>query len=248
MSKIDFYKEELLSATNWIQFLMDHSKLPGPRGNLELLFAVQEVGDEPFFQSCLNFDESVAPTNTPGEFVATCGAAGLGKLITNGKIEYFELLKKLAADNRWRVREGVVFALQFLGKQNMPLLLGEMNNWKKDNLFVQRAVVAGLCEPALLKNQNHAGQVLEILGEITKNIMEIENRKDESFRVIKKGLAYGPSVAMVAYPGNGKRIFEELMEIEDKDIQWILKENLKKHRLVKMDADWVEAMRKVLDK
>ncbi|MEJ2543904.1 MAG: hypothetical protein P8Y99_07535, partial [Calditrichaceae bacterium] len=148
MNKIVLYKTEFLKSKDRIKYLMDHSNLPGPRGNLELLFAVQEVGDERFFKDCLKHDESTAPTNTPGEFVATCGTAGLGKLIAEGKLEYFEQLKKRAADNRWRVREGVAFALQYIGIQKMDLLLTEMKKWMKENFFVQRAIVAGLCEPA----------------------------------------------------------------------------------------------------
>ena len=240
MNKSNFYKNEFLEASNRIQYVLDHSNLPGPRGNLELMFAVQDVGDELFFKKCLEYNELKAPTNTPGEFVATCGTAGLGKLIAEGKTEYFKQLKILAADNRWRVREGVAFALQYLGKRDMHLLLAEMGKWKTDNLFVQRAVVAGLCDPVLLKNQNHAGQVLNILVEITNNIQKIENRKDESFRVLKKGLAYGLSVAVVAFPEKGKQAFAVLAKMEDKDIQRILKENLKKNRLVKMDATWVK--------
>ncbi|HEM48779.1 MAG TPA: hypothetical protein ENO27_01080 [Caldithrix sp.] len=242
MSKIELYTNEFLKTNDRIRYLMDHSNLPGPRGNLELLFAVQEVGDESFFFKCLKYNESVAPTNTPGEFVATCGAAGLGKLIAEAKTEYFEQLKKLAADNRWRVREGVAFALQYIGKQKMDLLLTEMKKWMKENLFVQRAIVAGLCEPVLIKNHNHAGQVLDILTEIIQNFSKIENRKDESFRVLKKGLAYGLSVAVVAFPEKGKQAFAVLAKIEDKDIRWILKENLKKNRLIKMDEAWVKEM------
>jgi hypothetical protein len=246
MSKIEFYKGELLNSDNWEQYLLDHSNLPGPRGNLELLQAVLELGDEPFFQSCLKYDESMAPTNTPGEFVATCGTAGLGKLVAEGKVEYFKQLKNLAADNRWRVREGVAFALQYLGKQNMSLLLSEMKKWIQDNTYIQRAVVAGLCEPALLKDPIIAEQVLDILYQIFMNIIKMTNRKDESFRVLKKGLAYGLSVTVAAYPEKGKQTFTKLTKIKDKDIQWVLRENLKKNRLIKMDATWVKTMRKVV--
>ena len=242
MAKIEFYKNELLNTSIWEQYLLEHSNLPGKRGNLELLQAVLEMGDESFYQTCLTYNESVAPTNTSGEFIATCGTAGLGKLIADGKTEYFELLKKQAADSRWRVREGVAFALQFLGKKDMPILLNEMKKWIHENLYVQRAIVAGLCEPALLKNPVHAEQVLDILYQIFINIKTIEKRKDESFRVLKKGLAYGLSVAIAAYPEKGKQIFSELIEIKDKDTQWILKENLKKNRLIKMDKTWVEQM------
>ena len=245
MSKVEFYKSELLKSNNWEQYLLDHSNLPGPRGNLELLQAVLELGDESLYKTCLTYTQTVAPTDTPGEFVATCGTTGLGKLIANGKSEYFDILKKQAADSRWRVREGVAFALQYLGKQNISLLLDKMKKWMKDNLYVQRAVVAGLCEPVLLKDPVHAEQVLDILYDIIMNIRTIEDRKDESFRVLKKGLAYGLSVIVAAYPEKGKQTFAELMKIKEKDIQWILKENLKKNRLIKMDTTWVDAMRRI---
>ena len=44
---------------------------------------------------------------------------------------------------------------------------------------------------------------------------------------------------MVAAPEEGKVFFEKWMESKDKDIIWLLKENLKKNRLQKMDAVWV---------
>ena len=69
MNKSNFYKNEFLEASNRIQYVLDHSNLPGPRGNLELMFAVQDVGDELFFKKCLEHNELKAPTNTPGEFV-----------------------------------------------------------------------------------------------------------------------------------------------------------------------------------
>jgi len=32
---------------------------------------------------------------------------------------------------------------------------------------------------------------------------------------------------------------EKWLDHQDKDILWMMKENLKKNRLIKMDADWV---------
>jgi len=71
----------------------------------------------------------------------------------------------------------------------------------------------------------------------------ISDRKSESFRVLKKGLGYGLSVAMVACPEKGKELFEKLMRMPDRDINWILRENLKKKRLEKMDSEWTKDMR-----
>jgi hypothetical protein len=51
-------------------------------------------------------------------------------------------------------------------------------------------------------------------------------------------------VAVVALPDAGKPLMEKWLASPDPDIRWIMRENLKKNRLVKMDAAWVaERMR-----
>ena len=45
MSKIDDYRQTLKRLDNWIPFLLKESGLPGPRGNLELAYAVAEEGN-----------------------------------------------------------------------------------------------------------------------------------------------------------------------------------------------------------
>jgi hypothetical protein len=96
----------------------------------------------------------------------------------------------------------------------------------------------------LLKDRNNAKKVLEILNEIIESVKLISDRRSESFRVLRKGLGYGLSVAIVGYPEIGKNIFEKLRDIADKDITWILNENLKKNRLEKMDKSWTDKMKK----
>lgn len=243
MTKIESYKEELSGTQDWIQYLHDNSNLPGPRANLELMRAAVDVADETFIKQCVAFDEYVAPTNSPGEFVAMCGVVGLGKLISQGKLEYYSQLRMRASDLRWRVREGVAFALQMVGEGDFDGLTTELNNWKSGNPYEKRAVVAGLCEPSLLKRQESAETVLDILKEIMESVPRIDNKSDEAFKALKKGLGYGLSVAIVAYPEKGKQVFETLLSNRDKDVQWILKENLKKNRLLKMDENWVDRMK-----
>jgi len=233
----------LKNNSNWLDYLKYNSGLPGPRSNLELLQIVSELGDEHFFLECLDYDETVAPTNTPGEFVAACGVTGLGTLISNGMIQYYELLRKCASDSRWRVREGVAFALQIIGEQDFDSLIDRLRDWVEGNPFEKRAVVAGLCEPVLIKEKKNALTVLEFLDDIFDSIEMIPERKDEPFRVLKKGLGYGLSVAMVAYPQQGEALFEKLLLKKDNDIRWILKENLKKKRLERMDQEWTGRMK-----
>lgn len=52
-------------------------------------------------------------------------------------------------------------------------------------------------------------------------------------------LGYCWSVAVAALPGPGKAAMERWFGIEDLDVHWVMAENLKKKRLVRMDAEWV---------
>lgn len=57
--------------------------------------------------------------------------------------------------------------------------------------------------------------------------------------MLRKGLAYCWSVAVASCPQEGKQRFEYWLDSPDKDVRWIVRENLKKKRLWRMDADWV---------
>ncbi|TFH19502.1 MAG: hypothetical protein E4H10_17745 [Bacteroidia bacterium] len=204
---------------------------------------VADLGNEAFFNKCLEYTSTVAPTNTPGEFIAACGAAGLGKLVSEGKYHHYERLRHLASDIRWRVREGVAMALQYAGRKDFHTVLSHIDPWIQGNLYEQRALVAGLCEPDLLKDKEQVKLVLERVFSILHKLSKISDRKGEPFRVLRKGLGYGISVSIVAYPEKGKPLFENIIHNTDPDVQWIVRENLKKNRLIRMDPDWVNAMK-----
>ena len=53
-------------------------------------------------------------------------------------------------------------------------------------------------------------------------------------------MGYCWSVAVVALPEEGKKKMERWFSSDDKDVLWIMKQNLRKKRLTRMDADWVE--------
>ncbi len=69
--------------------------------------------------------------------------------------------------------------------------------------------------------------------------METTESKGEAYIVLRKGMGYCWSVAVAALPDDGKPIMEKWMYSKDKDVRWVMKENLKKNRLLKMDAYWV---------
>lgn len=220
--------------------MLANSGLPGVRANLALAQTVADLGDEARFRHLLTYDPAAAPTNTPAEFLALCGTVGYGRLLVEHHPAALDTLRQQANDPRWRVREGVAMALQRLGDHDFSTLIKYMEDWAKGARYEQRAAAAALCEPRLLKNPAEVDSVLHILDTITASIPTATNRKGEDFLALRKGLAYCWSVAVAAYPEVGKPLMEKWLALSDKDILWLMRENLKKDRLKRMDAAWVE--------
>lgn len=243
MSKADEYRQILRTLEDWDAYLLKESNLPGRRANIELAQAVAEEGEENLFERYFGFDADKAPVNTPEEFLAFCGVLGMGKLVAEGQIVRVETLRTCAKDPRWRIREAVAMGLQRWGRQDMDALLAEMQIWAHGNNLEKRAAAAGLCEPGLLTDSKQSEKVLGILDLITSSIQAVDDRKSDGFIALRKGLGYCWSVAIAAYPECGKTYLEKWLESDDKDILWIMRENLKKKRLANMDASWVNSLR-----
>ena len=77
-----------------------------------------------------------------------------------------------------------------------------------------------------------------MLDDMTSSVVGFKG-KDEKFDALKKGLAYCWSVAVAACPEKGKKLMEKWIHRQDKNVVWIMRENLKKNRLAKMDKAWV---------
>ena len=236
--KVDQYRADLRKLDDWEPYLAANSGLPGPRANLEL---VQAVGDEATKKVLWRW------SGAEDEFLALCGAAGLGRFALDDP-GVMPRLHALASDPRWRVREGVAMALQRMGKQDMDRLIVAMGLWSKDDPYVQRAAAAGLCEPPLLKREPEARKVLDILDTITKSIASTRERKTDGFRVLRQAMGYCWSVAAAAAPGPGRSMMERWLRSADPDVRWIMKSNLAKSRMATLGAAWVAAERKKLDR
>jgi hypothetical protein len=247
VSKVEDFRARLRAMKDWDAYLLAESGLPGPRGNIELGQAVADVGDRALFLRYLSYTADRAPTNDPREFLAFCGTVGLGRLVAEGDEGALALLRRQASDARWRVREAVAMALQRLGDADMERLVREMRRWARGNALEQRAAAAGLCEPRLLGDRRHAESVLRILDCITSSIAKVADRRSEAFQALRKGLGYCWSVAVAALPEDGKPLMEKWLSAEDPDVRWIMKENLSKARLDRMDAAWVRKSRQRLD-
>lgn len=240
MSKIELYRAHLQQMCDWESFLLAESRLPGARSNLELARAAADEGDENQFMGWLALDAEVAPTNTPAEFLPVCGALGLGRLLAEGDRAVLPRLQAAANDPRWRLREAVAIALQRWGTADMGALLDEMRRWAGVSRYEQRAAVAALCEPPLLGDPADVAEVLAILDGIMAGVPDAADRRSDGFIALRKGLGYGLSVAVVAAPGPGKALLRKWAAVNDPDVRWIVRRNLTKARLSRMDAAWVD--------
>ena len=240
MTKTDDYRLALSNLTDWIPYLLEQSGLPGPRGNIELAQVVADQGERALFERLLSFTPEKAPVNTPEEFLAFCGVVGLGRLLAGGDLAMLARLRGYASDPRWRTREAVAMALQRLGKRDMGLLLEEMRRWSTGSWLEKRATAAALAEPILLHDEKDARAALGILEAITRSIQNSPDAKQADFKVLQKALCYCWSVVVVAAPVPGKQLMEKWLACDDAAIRRIMQENLKKNRLIRMDAAWVK--------
>jgi hypothetical protein len=269
MSKKENYKEHLTDLIsellktgdeeNLAKYLISNSNLPGPRGNLELaeVFAnvIEDYAErepEKLWRLCLKltqFSLIEAPVNNPKEFLVFCGARGVGALGASQAFFQKALprLKELAGDPRWRTREGVAMAIQSMIEKQPQKTLQELESWiANDNWLVMRAVAAGVAEPALLKDRQTAKSALELHKKIFAKIAAARERKSDEFKTLKQGLGYSLSVVVCPIPKEGFEYMRQLADTQDADVLWIVKENLKKNRLVKNFPGEVASIKKLL--
>jgi len=242
MSKTNDYRSTLRGLSDWEPYLRSQSGLPGPRANLELLQVTADEAAPEMIERWLAYGPDQAAENTSDVFLACCGTVALGRLLAEGQTGVLPRLRALANDPRWRVRECVAMALQRLGDANVPRLLEITSDWAGGSLLEQRAAIAAACEPRLLVSREAARSALDLLDSATQTVQNWQQRKTEEFRVLKKGLAYCWSVAIAALPEEGKTRFAAWTNTNDPDIRSILRENLKKNRLIRLDPAWVETM------
>jgi hypothetical protein len=269
VSKKEKYKQNLASLfeeflksgneANLMDYLISNSNLPGPRGNLELADAFAEVVEdyskkEPgrLWNLCIKLSgisPVEAPVNNPKEFLVFCGARGIGAIGSSSTFfqKALSSLKDIANDPRWRTREAVAMAVQGLIEKQGQKTLKQLENWiEENNWLVMRAVAAGVAEPALLRDKQTARFALELHKTVFAKILAARVRKSEEFKALKQGLGYSLSVVVRAIPREGFAYMHQTIGLQDADILWIIKENLKKNRLIKNFPADVASIKKSL--
>jgi hypothetical protein len=249
MGRIDDYARALEQLADPKPYLLEHSGLPGPRGNIELGLAAAQVCEPAQLRRWASLDARAAPTGGAEEFLAFCGVVGLGRLLVEGDADALAELRAHANDPRWRVREAVAMALQHWGASDFGALAAAMADWARGSWLERRAAAAALCEPVLLTDLPRVQAVLTVLEEATAAVTAAgrDERRSDEFKALRKGLGYCWSVAVAAAPRAGRQAFEALVEraaqSDDRDLRWIARENLRKRRLERLDSGWVTTLR-----
>jgi hypothetical protein len=240
MSKRDDLIIELIPILNdpekLEKYIIENSNLPGPRGNLELAFTLAELYDDfNVLSKWIEITQAQADVNDPRSFLVFCATVCLGRLYVKKKDnKIITILKKLANDGRWRIREAVAFGFQIIGEQDFNELVMIFSEWiNKSNNLEKRAILASLAHPKFLDEKR-----AEFCFKITDIVLKRMDR-DNDFDVLRKGLEFTISIFVAANLKIGFHFIEKWIG-KDKNIDKIMVKNLKKNRIAKKNPKEVE--------
>jgi hypothetical protein len=180
-----------------------------------------------------------APVNDPREIWPGAAVLAYGQVAVRRSDWWGDEIGKLqraASDPRWRVRELVATALQRMLAADWPRTLAALQTWlTAGDPLVIRAAVAAVAEPPLLTTPDRGADALAIQVGALAWVGRVPpaDRRGEPMRTLRQALGYTISVAVAAAPDAGFAWLEQLAASADPDLQWIVRENLKKARLAR---------------
>lgn len=222
-------------------YLLHNSMLPGKRANLTLMQSFSKVistlnPSEELYNYLTYIFNTTSNGNDESTMLVICGLMGLGNFYNKNSIKKSEitsLLIQAMNDGRWRVREIVTESLKIIAINSYSEFQKIIDSIYKPTLLEQRAIVATLAHPIILKTNSQIEYSLRALDNILKNFSKLDSKKDiEDYKALKKGLSFAPSVIVAASPVEGFDILKKYINI-NKNTNSVIKENLKKSRLLK---------------
>jgi len=134
-------------------------------------------------------------------------------------------------------------AVQRIADDDFDKALAVVEWWARGGWMVQRAAVAALCEPRLLTTHERTTAVLDLLDVVTNALATAagEDRRSADYRTLRQGLGYCWREAVAADLKTGRIRMERWIGSADDDVRWVMRNNLSKKRLQRMDDAWVVA-------
>lgn len=227
-------------------YLLTRSGLPGPRANLSLAgefavcFARPEVPEASMalLASWTELPGKEADGKERDEYLPFCAVQAYGAYYgyaESGSRPVIEAkLQAAMNDPRWRVREAAAIGLQRIGEFGFGLLQSLLEGWRAAaNALEQRAFIAALAHPPLLKDPAHTAYCLKLSEDLLDAMLagKYAQADPEHLRVLWKGLEYALSLFVASEPEAGFDLLNKLAGNGDKAVLRIVKSNLAKKRL-----------------
>ncbi len=230
------------------QTLLATSGLPGPRANLEQAWAFADCfeaeGVPDRYWAMLNrwmaISADEAGGNHPRVYLPFCALQAMGASYAGASPQrsqqIVDTLWMMACDGRWRIREGVAQALQRIAEHDWIALVGILaERLPVTSRWEQRAILAALAHPPILKQPPRARYALEVTDNILREISELDPgaRRTEPYRVLRQALEYAPSVFVAALPEGGFAFLRTWALSTNDEVRRVVRANLGKARLAK---------------
>jgi hypothetical protein len=251
-------------------YLIDHSNLPGRRGNLEMAWAFADEVAALCHDPGVSLSRSYVamewllwvlmnryPPNlfggdpdSPLQMPQFCGALAYGEwAVVFRHVEAGVItLLELARSPLWRIRESAAMGLQRMLDGYWGGVFRRMRRVSLDaRAYEWRALVAGVAEPDLLTESARALDALDLHYDALAYLRRLpaEARRRDPVRAFRQGLGYTISVVVAATPEAGFAQMRAWAAWDDPDVTWALRENLKKKRLDRW-PEQVESLRDLL--
>jgi hypothetical protein len=241
--------------------LVRRSGLPGARLNLTLVggfaAAVGEVARRPdppvaaleaLLDGWAAMPERQAPVDRPEVILPCAAVAAYGEVGAVRPDWWDDEVAKLgvaATDGRWRVREVVALALQRLLDADWDRTARVLLAWAATgDPLVVRAAAAAVAEPPLLRSEDRQAAATRVQRRAVERLRAYpaRERRTPPVRVLRQALGFTVSV-VVAATGDFA-LLEDMASSGDPDLRWVVRENLKRHRLRRWPArlDHVRAL------
>jgi hypothetical protein len=243
--------------------LVRHSGLPGARLNLSLVgrfaAAVGEVAGRPdppvaALEALLDrwaaMPTQQAPADRPEVILPCAAVAAYGEVGAVRPDWWDDEVAKLgvaAADGRWRVREVVALALQRLLEVDWDRTVRVLLAWAAaDDPLVVRAAAAAVATPPLLRSEDRWASAARVQQRAVERLRAYpaQARRAPPVRVLRQALGFTVSVVVAA--SGDFALLEGMAASGDPDLRWVVRENLKRHRLRPWPAR-VDHVRALLD-
>ncbi|WP_270279787.1 hypothetical protein [Vagococcus bubulae] len=243
-------------------YLIENSNLPGRMVNLRLIatvanfFESNEELSKSWYRIFNSWFDIKIDGNSPEIILVLTALESFGGIYQNfSRKEQLLIEKKLKDslnDERWRVREIVTESYKRIGL----LSYGDLIKLFEDILsndptpLEVRGLLATVAHPNLLileEQLDFSQKILELFFHYYLNFDEKTFSKEDKL-ILKKGLSFAPSVIVSKNPTVGFQYFDKLIKIDDKEINTIIKTNLKKKRLENVFPDEVEILLSEINK